>query len=83
MHKRKDHNNMDIWNIAVTAGSMGMTLFVSMCVGIFCGYWIDTHAGTTPWGLIIGGFFGAATGFWGLYKKALRYMNEDSHRHHS
>lgn len=63
-------------DIIVVAGSLGMTLFVCICVGVFLGRFLDGFFGSTPWGIIIGGLLGAVTGFWTLYKKALAYMKD-------
>lgn len=64
--------------ILVSAGSLGLTLFICLCLGIAAGYWLDKELGTTPWLLIIGGLLGALSGFWSLYKKGLRYMQQSS-----
>jgi F0F1-type ATP synthase assembly protein I len=36
------------------------------------GYWIDETWGTSPWGLMIGLFFGIAAGFYAIVKSTLR-----------
>ena len=69
-----------ILDIVVIAGSMGLTLFVSICVGLFIGHGIDYFFDLTPWGLIIFGLLGAGSGFWSLYKKAVRYMESHDTR---
>ena len=47
------------------------------------GRFIDVHAGTSPWGLILFSLIGAVSGFWTLYKKALSYQqDEDRHGRH-
>ncbi|MCH4166695.1 MAG: AtpZ/AtpI family protein [Megasphaera sp.] len=69
-------------DMIVVAGSMGMTLFVCICAGVFAGRFLDNLAGTTPWGIMLGGLIGAVTGFWTLYKKALAYMKDVPPDHH-
>ena len=71
-------NNMRLWVIVVIAGSLGLSLFVCICVGVAIGHFIDVHAGTSPWGLILFSFIGAISGFWTLYKKALSYQQDEA-----
>jgi F0F1-type ATP synthase assembly protein I len=37
---------------------IGMTLAVTVLVGLGGGYWLDAQLGTSPWCLIGGGFLG-------------------------
>lgn len=76
MPKKQKKETVRLWDIAVSAASMGLTLCVSLCIGVACGYWIDMQLGTIPWGLLIGGFIGAVCGFWTMFKKAVRFMND-------
>ena len=69
---------MRLWDIVVIAGSLGLSLFVYICVGVAIGHFIDVHAGTSPWGLILFSFIGAISGFWTLYKKALSYQQDEA-----
>lgn len=69
-------NQMKLWDIVMIAGSLGLTLFVCICAGVALGRFIDSHAGTAPWGMIACSLIGAASGFLSLYKKAVR-LNED------
>ena len=76
-------NHMKLWDIVVIAGSLGLSLFVCICVGVTMGRFIAVHAGTSPWGLILFSLIGAVSGFWTLYKKALSYQqDEDRHGRH-
>ena len=38
-------NHMKLWDIVVIAGSLGLSLFVCICVGVAMGRFIDVHAG--------------------------------------
>lgn len=69
-------------NAVVVAGSLGMTLFVCICTGVFLGKWLDEVLGTSPWGLIFCSLLGAVSGFWSLYKRVLSSIDGDS-RHSS
>lgn len=71
-------NHMRLWDIVVIASSLGLSLFVCICVGVAIGHFIDVHAGTSPWGLILFSFIGAISGFWTLYKKALSYQQDEA-----
>ena len=71
-------NHMRLWDIVVIAGSLGLSLFVCICVGVAIGRFIDVHAGTSPWGLILFSLIGAISGFWTLYKKALSYKRDEA-----
>lgn len=71
-------NHMKLWDIVVIAGSLGLSLFVCICVGVAVGRFIDAHTGTSPWGLIIFSLIGAVSGFWTLYKKALSYQQDEA-----
>ena len=65
-------NHMRLWDIVVIAGSLGLSLFVCICVGVAIGRFIDVHAGTSPWGLILFSLI------WTLYKKALSYQQDEA-----
>lgn len=73
-------NQMKLLDIVAVAGSLGLTLFVCICAGVMFGRFIDSYAGTAPWGMIICSLLGAASGFWSLYKKAMR-LNESNPPH--
>lgn len=70
---RHDHDadSMKLLDILVTAASFGITLFVSILVGVGIGRLIDNCFGTSPWGLIVFALLGAVSGFYSLLKKAL------------
>lgn len=70
-------NHMKLWDIVVIAGSLGLSLFVCICVGVAIGRFIDNCAGTSPWGLIAFSLLGAVSGFWTLYKKAMSYQQDE------
>lgn len=47
------HEKRILLDMIVIAASMGMTLFVCICTGVFIGHSLDGFLGTTPWGLIV------------------------------
>ncbi len=68
-------NQMKLLDIVVVAGSLGLTLFVCLCVGVVAGRFADSIMGTAPWGMLLFSLAGAVAGFWSLYRKVLR-LNE-------
>lgn len=80
MQKKGEKEPVRLRDILVSAASMGLTLCGSLCIGIACGYWVDTQLGTIPWGLLLGGILGAVSGFWSILKKAVRFMNDHPSR---
>ena len=78
----KEKRSFSILAIVAEAGTLGITLAICLIAGVFIGGYIDNRMNTSPWGLICCSFLGAVTGFWSLYKKALRYMKEDNQNRH-
>jgi len=66
---QKRSDGMSTLQLAV-AGSLGLTLFVNIIVGIFIGRFVDSYFNTSPFGLMAFALLGSVTGFWTLYKKA-------------
>lgn len=74
-----DKNRLgELWNIAVLAGSLGLTLFVSIVVGVVIGHYIDVYCGTSPWGTIVFALLGAVSGFWSLFKRVVAMNEQDT-----
>lgn len=73
-------NSMRLLDIVAIAGSLGLSLFVCICVGVAIGRFIDVYTGTSPWGLILFSLIGAVSGFWTLYKRVVSYDREESRR---
>ncbi len=88
MRKKNDshsdkRSSMRLLDIVAIAGSLGLSLFVCICVGVAIGRFIDVYTGTSPWGLILFSLIGAVSGFWTLYKKALSYERDEPRRNGS
>ena len=49
----------------------------AVLVGAVIGWWIDRAAGTTPAFLIVLLLFGAAAGFWNVYRIAMKPPNPE------
>lgn len=54
-----------------TALKIGVELVASVAVGVGIGYLLDQAAGTTPWGMVVFFFIGAAAGIRNAYRVAL------------
>ncbi len=46
--------------------TIGLEFAVAAIVGVVGGNYIDSHFGTTPWGVFIGAILGLASGFYRL-----------------
>jgi ATP synthase protein I len=51
---------------------VGSELIAGVLVGGFIGWWIDRWLGTSPFGLLIMVSIGTASGFWNVYRIAMR-----------
>lgn len=71
-------NHMKLWDIVVIAGSLGLSLFVCICVGVAIGHFIDVHAGTSPWGLILFPSSVPSPDSGPYIKKALSYQQDEA-----
>ena len=67
---QKRSDGMSTLQLVAVAGSLGLTLFVNIIVGIFIGRFMDSYFNTSPFGLMTFALLGSVTGFWTLYKKA-------------
>lgn len=72
--KKKEKVDTDDWNplrsVAIASGA-GMTILVSIGVGVWMGLKVDEYLGTYPWGLIVLSILGAASGLWSVIKQIL------------
>lgn len=67
-----------VWKGARTA-SVGLEMGVAVAIGAGIGYWLDSKYGWSPYGVLIGTFFGvgaAAKALW-MAVKAIEAQNED------
>ncbi len=71
---KKEHQKTDDWNplrsVAIASGA-GITMLVSIGVGVWMGLKVDEYLGTNPWGLILLSILGAASGLWSVIKQIL------------
>lgn len=62
----------DYFNYAKYANlafSVGVTLGVSIFLGLFAGRWLDARFHTHPWMLVLGVLLGVAVGFYSMVKE--------------
>ncbi len=72
--ENKGKKPADDWNplrsIAVASGA-GMTILVSVGLGLWMGIRADEYLGTDPWGMICLSILGAASGLYSVIKQIL------------
>lgn len=72
--ENKGKKPADDWNplrsIAVASGA-GMTILVSVGLGLWMGVRADEYLGTDPWGMICLSILGAASGLYSVIKQIL------------
>ena len=62
----------DLWAAVGAASSAGFTLLVCIGIGLGMGWFIDSHLFISPWGIVLGGLVGGATGLYSVYKQIVR-----------
>lgn len=73
-------------NVAAPAPSAGEVMGVglqfaaSILIFLFVGRWLDSRLGTAPWLLMLGVFFGAAGGFFSIYRRLVIEPRERAKR---
>lgn len=62
---------MGKWHLAPFAlvGQVGVTIAVTIVVGVLLGLWVDGAVGTRPWGLLVCMLAGVAAGTFGVYRQ--------------
>ncbi len=72
--ENKGKKPADDWNplrsIAIASGA-GMTILVSVGLGLWLGIQADEYLGTNPWGMIGLSLLGAASGMYSVIKQIL------------
>jgi ATP synthase protein I len=61
----------------VTVGTIGLHLVSGIIVGVFIGYMLDKLFHTSFIFTIIFFFLGVASGFYNMYKDAMKYLEEE------
>jgi len=62
----------NVWRSLGTVGTIGFTLVGCTFFGLGLGYAIDRHAGTGPWGTIVGLLLGIVAGFVNIFQRTQR-----------
>jgi F0F1-type ATP synthase assembly protein I len=57
-------NRSPLWDHVAS----GTQLAVSVLLGVYAGYYVDKHWGSSPWGLLLGAALGLAAGLYGFLK---------------
>ena len=60
---------------------IGVELVAALIIGVAIGYFLDVWLGTKPWLMLLGFLFGAAAGFFGVYRAATGLGQTVGYRH--
>ncbi|NLA05143.1 MAG: AtpZ/AtpI family protein [Firmicutes bacterium] len=71
-HKRKWIKHARYINLAI---SFGLTMVLTILLGVYGGLWLDRRLGSTPLFLLLGIFLGVGAGFYNLWSE-LSKLNE-------
>jgi ATP synthase protein I len=55
-------------------GAVGLSFVLAIVIGVGAGVWLDRHAGTAPWGMLIGFALGVAAGILNVYRATKQAM---------
>ena len=53
---------------------VGLSFVLALVIGVAGGLWLDSRAGTAPWGVLIGFALGVAAGILNVYRTAGRFL---------
>ena len=53
---------------------VGLSFVLALVIGVAAGVWLDRHAGTSPWGVLIGFAVGVAAGILNVYRATRQAM---------
>jgi ATP synthase protein I len=53
---------------------VGLSFVLALVIGVAGGVWLDNHAGTSPWGVLIGFAVGVAAGILNVYRATRQAM---------
>ena len=71
--KQKDNTLKEVLSLS----SIGMSMVISIIIGLAIGYYIDKYLGTKPWFMLLFLIFGIIAGFKNLYKAVKKYGCKD------
>jgi ATP synthase protein I len=55
-------------------GAVGLSFVLAIVIGVAGGVWLDRHAGTSPWGMLLGFGLGVAAGVLNVYRATKQAM---------
>jgi ATP synthase protein I len=53
---------------------VGLSFVLALVIGVAGGVWLDRHAGTSPWGVLVGFALGVAAGILNVYRATKPYV---------
>lgn len=69
--KKKDPDRQILRALGLMT-QLGLSMAVSVIIGVMLGHWLDGKLGTSPWLLILGCIIGAAASFKVLYDYVIK-----------
>lgn len=73
-----DKDKRDLLKAFGAISTMGISMALSIFIGVLIGRWLDQKLGTAPWLFFVFLMFGIAAGFRNIYIIAGRQRNQDS-----
>jgi ATP synthase protein I len=64
------------WGPLALVTQLGLTMVVSILLGLVLGLWVDSHFGTRPWGMLGLSLLGIAAGTVGVYRLITTSIDE-------
>jgi ATP synthase protein I len=77
--KGKGSNKKEDGNLKglILMSTIGISMGISIVIGLAMGYYIDRYLGTKPWFMLLFLIFGIIAGFRNLYKSVKQYGIKD------
>lgn len=72
--KKKDSTLREVLYLS----SLGMSMVISILIGLAMGYYIDKYFSTKPWFTLLFLVFGIVAGFRNMYKAVKKYGYKDN-----
>jgi F0F1-type ATP synthase assembly protein I len=83
MDEDSHHESQPSATPALQFAGAGVQFAAILVASAFAGMWLDGKIGTSPWLLIVTVFFGAATGFYSLYRNLMKRTRLGDRRQHA
>ena len=71
---------MDRWQVALRLAGVGWYVGISILLGVFGGFWLDSKYGTKPLWMIVGLVLGIVVAVYGVYQMLLPWIKNKNDR---